>query len=463
MDKLNFKRRLVKKALGSILTVSLVFPGASSLTNTFTQAQFSGISEEEFLNATSSKQNFWLKRIWDIQEYRFATGQEVPSNIASVLTIKQVMGDAGKWLKRLVPLYFFGSMFADIVTSADILANYVYPIYNWFDNLIFKFTHKGIDIKKYEVLLERIKIRLKAELVGQDEAIDEIINVMRGYFEAVLQAEHLGRKYENGLVLYLIGAPATGKTTVMKIISEEMGLATYNAGMPDVVKDKGNKAVTAADRLYKPTVYNNGKRIVEVHSKLQRCLDTGKSFMFGLDEFGKMRNFDMMARNTQSNSQISGAGGSLDEVARNFMDSGELFGKKTPNSILVLTSNETEDDLKKLENSLYNRYRNCIVKFKDLTADAYKEIMKRQFVNIQKFYKEKFNVNVTWDEKATDLLAKQLEKENLGARAVEVLVNKARSAIAVYRDAYSKNNEFKDITIVLSCEGDSQKLIVNKL
>ena len=80
-----------------------------------------------------------------------------------------------------------------------------------------KLTQRGLNVRNYYEVISRIEKRLRNELVGQDEAIDKIIKIMTGYFESVLEAEIMGKKFEGGLTLYLTGEPGTGKSTTMKI------------------------------------------------------------------------------------------------------------------------------------------------------------------------------------------------------------------------------------------------------
>ena len=120
---------------------------------------------------------------------------------------------------------FFATMLARHGSElmGNIKSGYM-SVSNSLKNFWLRHTSKAIDIKLYETVLGRIESRLKKELVGQDEAIKQIINSMRGYFESVTEAQARGKKFEGGMILYLTGLPGTGKSTAMKIIGEEMGL-----------------------------------------------------------------------------------------------------------------------------------------------------------------------------------------------------------------------------------------------
>lgn len=296
--------------------------------------------------------------------------------------------------------------------------------------VFYKLTHRGIDIKVYEKVLERIEQRLRRELVGQDKAINEIIKIMTGYFESIVQAKAMGKKFEGGLILYLIGSPGTGKSTTMKIIEEEMGLDSYTGRMSDAIEDKGNGAQTVASRLTKPVIEDNGKVKVSVDTKLTNQVKSMVPTLYCLDEVDKMRVYDSVLQNRgMRNERGKIIGGSIDEMLRNFGDTGQIAGFNASGSILIATSNETSSQMAELEESLYNRYKGCTVAFKEFSANDYKEIILRKFKDIQEYYKTKFNVKISWSNSALEHFSKVFEKENSGGRAVDVLMNTIRHAL----------------------------------
>lgn len=330
---------------------------------------------------------------------------------------------------------------------------------NAVNNFIFKITYKGININKYKGLLERTEKRLRSEIVGQDEAIDKILNVMTGHFEAMLETESLGKKYEKGLVLYLIGPSGTGKSTAMKIIGEEMGLKPYVARMSDVVEDKGNDANSVVARLTKPVIQDTGRVKVSIDTPFTMRLKSGIPTLYFIDEFDKMRKLDATLRKTNEKDDngkiISGSG---DEMLRNFGDTGQINGLNASGSVLISTSNETEAGMEQLEDSLYNRYKDCVIKFDELKASDYKEIIKRKTVPTQEFYKNKFNVDVKWDEAALDYFAKKFESKNMGARSAEALISSARCVLKTYRD--KDTDDFCGKELILNFDKNSGKIFV---
>lgn len=344
-------------------------------------------------------------------------------------------------------------------TSIKSFSDIYKPLANVINNFIFKITYKGMNVDKYDALLERIEQRLRSEIVGQDEAIDQIINVLRGYYEAIVIANSLGTKYEKGLLLYFMGSPGTGKSTAMKIIGEEMGLKSYVARMYDVVQDKGNNADSVAARLTKPVLQDDGRVKISVDTPFTMLLNSGKPTLYGIDEIEKMRTFDATLKKTDGkNDKGKIMGGSMDELARNFRDTGHINGSTASNSVLIFTSNETEDDIKQLEDSLYNRYKDCIITFVDLKASDYKEIIKRNTVPIQEFYKNKFGLDIEWDETALDYFAERFVNENTGARSTDTLLSDARCALKAYREDHV--GDFTEDELILRVDTSNNKIFV---
>lgn len=341
------------------------------------------------------------------------------------------------------------------------LKNFYASASNALKNLFYKFKCKGIDIKVYETVLGRIEKRLRVELVGQDEAIDSIINIMRGYFESVVQAKAAGKKFEGGLLLYLTGMPATGKSTTMKIIEEEMGLTSYTGRMSDAVEDKGNGAGTVAARLTKPVIKDNGKTKVTVDTPLTRQVKTGIPTLYCLDEVDKMRNLDSVLQKRSlrtEDGKIMGC--SVDEMLRNFGDTGQINGINASGSILIATSNETPEQLAQLESSLYNRYKGCHIHFKDFNKKDYSEIINRKIKDISSYYKKTYNMNIKLGEAMLEHYCTKFEKESSGGRGVDTLMNDFRAALKNYINS-AKN--FKDTTVSIEYNDKTNKLYVKKV
>lgn len=348
---------------------------------------------------------------------------------------RNLFDSLGKWGQR--GAYTLGGIIA-LKNSGDIIdnvKNLVASGENKIKNAVFNFNHKGIDIFSYKVTLQKIEERLKNELVGQDEAIDKIMKIMTGYFESLIQAKESGKKHEGGLLLYLTGLPATGKSTAMRIIEEEMKLGSCTVRMSDIVEDKGNNAKSASSRLLKPVLNDNGKVKVNVDTNFARTIKAGRPTLYCIDEVDKMRVWDATSQGISLRNEANQImGGSIDEMLRNFGDTGQINGIDASGSILVATSNESSEDLKQLESSLYNRYKYCNVQFKDLTSDDYKEIILRKSKDLKEYYKNKFNVDIEWDKDALDHYSEVYEREKSGGRGVDALINEVRAVLKNFAD-----------------------------
>lgn len=206
-------------------------------------------------------------------------------------------------------------------------------------------------------------------------------------------------------------------------------------------------------------IQDNGKVKFSVDTPFTMRLKSKVPTLYFIDEFDKMRKLDTTLRKTgekDSNGKI--VSGSCDEMLRNFGDTGQINGINSSGSVLISTSNETEADLQQLEDSLYNRYKDCVIKFDELKLDDYKEIIKRKSVSVQEFYKNKFNVVVKWNEAALDYFSKKLEDQNMGARSIESLINNVRCALKKYRD--ENINNFKNKELTLNFEKSTEKIVV---
>lgn len=353
-------------------------------------------------------------------------------------------------------------MFAlnNAASISDHIRNFYFTGSNVVRTWIKKLTCRGMGLKHYEVILNKIEKRLRSELVGQDEAITSIVNIMRGHFESMIESKVLGKKFEGGLVLYLIGMPATGKSTAMKIIEEEMKLTSFVGRMSDAEKDNGNQANTVASRLTKPMSQDNGKVIRKVDTPLTEQLKHRLPTLYCFDEIDKMRRLDsdLQKRNFKDEKgKIKGS--SVDEMIRNFGDTGQINGIDASGSILIATSNETPEDLSQLESSLYNRYKGCHVHFRNFNKNDYIEIINRKVKSIQEYYKKAYSADIILSDSLMKHYSEKFEKENSGGRAVEVLMNDFRSVLKEYI-CREENKNKKGTKLLISYDNEINRMYV---
>ena len=236
----------------------------------------------------------YMRRLASEKEvYDISVGKDM-SELQAATKLAGVVKDNGQealnsTLNKVVPVVAV----TGTAVAGTMLINNIKNLYasasNSIGDLVYKMTHKGIDISVYKTVLKRIERRLKQKLVGREKEIDQIIEILTGYFESVVQSDG---KFQGGLVLYLIGSPGTGKSTVMNIIEEEMGLGSCTVRMSDIVEDHGNGASSAATRLTMPIIKDNGQVKVEVDTEFTRQVKTGVPTLYCIDEVDKMRVHD---------------------------------------------------------------------------------------------------------------------------------------------------------------------------
>lgn len=324
--------------------------------------------------------------------------------------------------------------------------------------LYHRLTHSGLNVKNYELIIKRIEKRLRAELIGQDEAIDKIISILKGYFEERREAEYLNKKFESGLFLYFSGSPATGKSTAMKIIEEELNLGSYPILMSNIVDSCQKDTTSLAALLTRPKEEDDGKNKTLIDTPLMRQLKSGLPTIYCFDEIEKMRLFEA---NLQHKSLINEDGkiygSSIDEILRNFVDTGLICNKNSSGSIVIATSNETDEQFNKLEDSLKNRLESHRVKFKDFNQDDYKELIKRKSSNFVDYYKKKYNCNVSWSPEALEHYSEEFESTKIGGRGVNSLITKASYTLKEFSE---KNRIRSKSNLLIDFDYDTQNIVI---
>ncbi len=320
-------------------------------------------------------------------------------------------------------------------------------------------TGEKIDLNNYSEVISRIEKRLHEELIGQDEAIDKIIKIMTGYFESVAESKALGKKFEGGLTLYLTGEPGTGKSTMMKIISEEMNLGTCTMRMSDAVEDKGNNASTVAARLLKPVITDNGKVKIAEETPLSFQIARGVPTLYCFDEIDKMRVLDsILQKRGLRNESGKIIGGSIDEMIRNFGDTGQINGKDVSGSILIVTSNETPEQMKELESSLRSRYNGCNIQFKSFDKNDFIKMIELSSKNIKNYYLKKCGIEVSWDAQALDYYAENLASKGDGARSINTLNTYVRYMLK----KYINKNEHQSKKAIIKQNNETNQLYISE-
>lgn len=362
------------------------------------------------------------------------------------------------WIKYYALLLALSFTASNATKILSFLNSCITACKNTFLQMYHRLTHSGLNVKNYELIIERIEKRLRSELIGQDEAIDKIISILKGYFEERREAEYLNKKFESGLFLYFSGSPATGKSTAMKIIEEELNLGSYPILMSNIVDSCQKDTSSLAALLTRPKEEDDGKNKTLIDTPLMRQLKTGLPTIYCFDEIEKMRLFEAnLQHKNLVNEDGKIYGSTVDEILRNFVDTGLICNKNSSGSVVIATSNETDEQFNKLEDSLRNRLESHRVKFKDFNQNDYKEIIKRKSTNFVDFYKKKYNCNVSWSSNALDYYSKEFESTKIGGRGVNSLITKASYLLKEFAE---KNDIKNDSNLIIDFDYNTQNIVI---
>ncbi len=308
--------------------------------------------------------------------------------------------------------------------------------FNYLKKQVKRFLTKPLRFENYDQRLKELEKRLKSKVIGQDKAIELIIKRLRAHFANVALSKKTGVPYNNGMVLYFVGPSGVGKTLVMDEIKEFFDLDTITMNMPLAVEDKGNNAVSVISRFLKPTL-DDKKR--EIPTKISTLLSYGYPTLLNIDEVDKMRFLDYNLQKMEKlNSEGRLVGSSIDEAARQFMDTSNFAGYELKNSVLIMTSNETKEGLfNSLEQSLVDRYKDCIVSFEYFDSSACEKfLVKGLEENLVAFYK-KLGVDLVWDECSLKQVAKSLADKKASGRTIKVFLRDLVDTVGTF---YKSNN-----------------------
>ncbi len=232
-----------------------------------------------------------------------------------------------------------------------------------------------LNTENFRKFFDELELKLKSKIVGQDKAIAKVISLLKSHYANVFFAEKTGKEYSRGLVLYLPGPPGVGKTYLLDEISKAIRLPVVGMSYDAIVKHGillSNKQAGIAASLLAPGIDFETNKYV--YTDFCKSLKKGGNYVYNINEIEKLRFLDYRMRDMSEKDILNSNGkqipSTLDEMFRDFMDSGKILGYDAKGSILVLTSNETIDDINKLEDSLVSRLSNFIVPFEYLKEDA---------------------------------------------------------------------------------------------
>ena len=281
---------------------------------------------------------------------------------------------------------------------------------------------KSLNTENYEEMLKKLEEELKAEVIGQDEAIEKIISILRNHFSNVVKAKAIGKTYNKGCLIILGGPPGLGKSLIMEKIKKFFNLTCVMLTMNEAIEDKGNNASSVMARFLKPVIKDDGKKKIEEETELARVIRYGNTTLYFLDEKDKMDMLDFSLQKIDPlNAEGKRKGSSIDEYLRSFVDYDKLNNYTTNNSIHMVTTNELKEHMLKYEGSLANRYLPCFVEFKPFNIDACIKMAKVLLKSpCGEFYKGK-GISVSWDKSGLQRYAQRLSKDSVNGRTMSLL------------------------------------------
>lgn len=315
------------------------------------------------------------------------------------------------------------------------------------EDAVSSLTYKSMDVTGYEKKVNKLEQRLKKEIKGQRRAIEKIIKLIRGYYEACKIAKLNGREYKKGLIIFLVGKWGTGKTKIMNIIKEELNLSSFTAYVSDVLSE-GNATTsnaTVADRLLKPRVKQgfNEEAWAMVEKPMAKHLRMGYPTLYCFDEYDKMQQIDkdLQKKGLYDTESRVNIGTSLDYLFQNFRDNRVVNGVDVGNSILIATMNKTEKDFMEEEPSIYSRVKDSIVELDPFDEEGFADLTDDGLSSLKRDYKTAKSVDVTYSQEVAKKCGKFLIKDEWSsARTVDGLIQNLRGVLGQYLEKYPEKN-----------------------
>lgn len=304
-----------------------------------------------------------------------------------------------------------------------------------------------------------IKKELKKIIIGQDEAINKIVNAI------IVDQFADSSEFKNRCMI--VGKTGTGKTLLIKSLSEALNIPFSHVDTTQLTIE-GYKGGTIEENIILPLILKaNGniesaqKGIVALDEIDKKGNDTevaGSGVISQLLTFIDGSNYVIQYKNknynfNSSNLTIFAMGAFTDVFELKEKEKHKTMGFKLNEEIVENTIITREDLIKKgnMPREFMGRF-STLVLMNDLTLEDFKNIIMKSKKSQLLFYKKIFNnygIKLGYSNELIDEIAKKAIELNLGGRAIKTIIEEilddCKNEVLEQKEEYKKLTLQKDI------------------
>ena len=292
-----------------------------------------------------------------------------------------------------------------------------------------------------EVMEQLIRSLLNDNLVGQEEAIEQLINALMNKADNPEEGPH---------IFYLVGPSGSGKNVITdKIIKPTICGKALKPYVMEASYVDMNSSTSVQDQIFGYKILGSSMNGQVMLSPLISYIRSNPYGLIIFNEFDKRKD-----KNGKSIIEL------IEENLRTIMDQGGFYGPDNQwvdcrNLTIVFTSNELDECVKNIDNfkgidlskvkdpsgsrtvvkhdsSLFKRSNMHIIILKSLTEQDYYKLAAKTYMNLLYELKEKYGVHLLYSgnfEQVCVGIALEAIKSGNGGRGVKTVVNSLRGKI----------------------------------